>query len=114
MEVDDELLFIRVLADLDEPHIRLLRLMSTAPPHLDAVNRQMQAVGRPAIRQWHPSDISVQDPGLADVVWGLLPVLDRHQLISGGYDVLTTSGQEPEYTITPYGEWFLTRLAEPE
>jgi hypothetical protein len=113
-KVDDELLFIRVLADLDEPHIRLLRLMSTAPPHLDAVNRQMEAVGRTAVRQWHPSDIGVQDPGLADVVWGLLPVLDRNQLVSGGYDVMTTSGHEPEYTITPYGEWFLTRLDEPE
>jgi hypothetical protein len=29
--VDDELLFIRVLADLDEPHIRLLRLMQNTP-----------------------------------------------------------------------------------
>lgn len=28
-KVDEELLFIRVLADLDEPHIRVLRLMST-------------------------------------------------------------------------------------
>jgi hypothetical protein len=44
-KVDDELLFIRVLDDLDAPHIRLLRLMSTEPPHLDALNRQRQAVG---------------------------------------------------------------------
>jgi hypothetical protein len=53
-KVDHELLFIRALADLDEPHIRLLRLMSTTPPHRDAANRQMQAVERPVIRQWHP------------------------------------------------------------
>jgi hypothetical protein len=111
--VDDELLFIRIVADLDEPHIRLLRLMSNAPPDLDAVNRRMQTVGRPMIRRWHPSDISVQHPGLADVVWSLLLVLARHQLISGGHDVLTASGHEPEYIIAPYGEWFLTRLAEP-
>jgi hypothetical protein len=113
-KVDTQMLFIRVLADLDEPHVRLLRLMSTAPPHLDAVNRQMQAVGSPVVRQWHPSDIGEQDPGLADFVWGLLTALDRHQLISGGYDVLTRAGHEPEYVITPNGEWFLTRLAEPE
>jgi hypothetical protein len=62
--VDDELLFIRVLADLDPPHIRCLRIMATEPPHLDAINRQRQAVGEPAVRQWHPSDIASQDPGL--------------------------------------------------
>jgi hypothetical protein len=72
------------------------------------------AVGEAPVRQWHPSDIRAQDPGLADVVYGLLPVLNRHLLISGGYDVLTRSGREPEYTITAYGDWFLTRLAEPE
>jgi hypothetical protein len=64
-KVDTEMLFIRVLADLDEPHVRLLRLMSTAPPHLDGVNRQMMATGSPIVRQWHPSDVSEQDPGLA-------------------------------------------------
>lgn len=113
-KVDQELVYLRVLADLDEPHVRLLRLMATKPPHQDAVNRQMEAGGREPIRQWHPSDLGQADPGLAEVVWSLLPVLDRHGLISGGYDVLTQSGHEPEYTITPYGEWFLTLLAEPE
>lgn len=113
-KVDTEMLFIRVLADLDEPHVRLLRLMNTAPPHLDAINRQRLGINEPPIRQWHPSDIVEQDPGLADVVWGLLPVLARHQLISGGYDLLTHAGHEPEYTITSYGEFFLERLAEPE
>jgi len=31
-KVDEELLFIRVVADLDEPHIRLLRLMRVGRP----------------------------------------------------------------------------------
>jgi hypothetical protein len=113
-KVDDELLSIRALADLDPPHIRCLRIMATEPPHLDAINRQRQAVGHPVVRQWHPSDIAQQDPGLADVAGALLPILARHGLISGGYDVLTWAGHEPEYAITPYGEWFLTRLAEPD
>lgn len=105
-KVDTELLFMRVLADLDEPHIRLLRLMNTAPPSLDALNRQQRvAVGLEPIRQWHPPEIGEVDPGLADVVYGLLPVLDRHALISGN---------PAEYTTTSYGEWFLTRLAEPK
>ena len=113
-KVDKELVYLRVLDDLDEPHIRLLRLMTTKPPHLDLVNLQMKAVGRTPIRQWHPSDLGQADPGLADVVWSLLPMLDRHGLISGGYEVLTWAGHEPEYTVTPYGEWFLTMLADPE
>lgn len=111
--VDDELLFIRVLADLDPPHIRCLRIMATEPPHLDAINRQRQAVGEPAVRQWHPSDIASQDPGLENAVWALLPVLARNHLISGGYDVITRAGHEPEYVITAYGEHMLARLTEP-
>lgn len=112
-KVDDELLFIRMLADLDPPHIRCLRIIVTNPPHLDPINQQRLAVGEPAVRQWHPSDIAQQDPGLKDVVWALLPLLARHHLISGGYEVLTWAGREPEYVITSYGEYLLARLAEP-
>ncbi len=113
-KVDKELVYLRVLDDLDEPHIRLLRLMTTKPPRQDAVNRQMEAIGRTPIRQWHPSDLGQADPGLAEVVRSLLPVLDRHGLISGGYEVLTQAGREPEYTVTRYGEWVLNLLAAPE
>ena len=88
--------------------------MTTKPPHLEAVNQQMEAAGRGLVRQWHPSDLGQADPGLAEVVWSLLPVLDRQGLITGGHEVLTWAGHEPEYTVTPYGEWFLTMLAEPE
>ena len=30
-----------------------------------------------------------------------------------GYEVLTWAGREPEYVITPYGEYLLARLAGP-
>jgi hypothetical protein len=113
-KVDNEMIYLRVLADLDEPHVRLLRLMTTKPAHQDKVNEQREALGIPAVRQWHPSDIVQADPGLKDVVWSLLPVLHRHGLISGGYEMITWAGREPEYTITDYGEWFLALLAEPE
>ena len=43
-------------------------------------------------------------PGLADVMWGLLPVLNRLRLIDGN---------DAEYTITGYGEWVLIRLDAP-
>ncbi len=102
-KVYKELIYLRVLADLDEPHIRLLRL-----------NSQMEATGRDPVRQWHPSDLGQADPGVAEEVWPVLPVLDRYGLISRRYEVLTRDGREPEYTITPYGEWFVTMLAESE
>jgi hypothetical protein len=113
-KVDRQMVYLRVIDDLDEPHVRLLRLMTTNPPHQDAVNRQREKIGEAPVRQWHPSDLGQADPGIAEVVWSLLPVLARHGLISGGYDVITWAGHEPEYVVTPYGEWFLTMLSEPE
>ena len=106
-KVDEELLFIRVLDDVDEPHIRLLRIMSAVPPHL--AQRGLEA------RQWYPWSIAQADPGLADVVWSLFGPLERHRLIWSAGDYLVPGGaMQPQYEITPYGEWFLTRLAEPE
>lgn len=113
-KVDLELIYVRIIADLDEPHIRLLRLMTTKPLYQDRRIELMEASGSGPVRQWHPSDLGQADPGLADVVYSLLPVLGRHGLISGGYEVITTSGHEEEYTITPFGEFFLTLLAGPE
>jgi hypothetical protein len=111
--VDQELLFIRVLADLDEPHIRVLRIMNTTPPHLDAMRREMQAVGRGDIRQWYPWSIAKADPGLSDSVWALLRVLEKNNLAWSSGEQLTPTDMEPEYSITPYGEWFLERLSDP-
>lgn len=106
-KVDEELLFIRVLADLDEPHIRLLRVMSTVPPHL--AQRDLEA------RQWYPWSIAQADPGLADVVWSLFGPLERHGLAwSAGEYHVPGGAMEPQYDITQYGDWFLTRLAQPE
>jgi hypothetical protein len=103
--VDEEMLFIRVLDELDAPHIRLLRLMSTPPPSLDELNRlQRIAVGEPPIRQWHPPEVAELDPGLGEVMYGLFPVLSRLRLIDGN---------DAEYTINAYGEWVLDRLTEP-
>jgi hypothetical protein len=106
-KVDAELLFIRALDDLDEPHIRMLRIMSTTPPHM--------AQGDVRARQWYPSSIAQADPGLADVVWSLFGPLERHGLIwSAGEYHVPGGAMEPQYEITPYGDSFLDRLAEPE
>jgi hypothetical protein len=117
-KVDDELIFIRALADLDEPHIRLLKLLNTDPPEL--ASRPGGAQGAdPSVnapKQWCPSLIAQADPGLADTAWSLLGTLSRHRLARdsiGTYRTLLGT-QELHYTITPEGQWFLTRLTEPE
>jgi hypothetical protein len=80
---------------------------------MNQVWRHEPASGHPGNPRFNP-DVSQADPGIAEVVWSFLPVLDRHGLISGGYEVPIWAGHEPEYTVTPDGEWFLTMLAEPE
>jgi hypothetical protein len=72
---------------------------------LSEFNRvQRTELGEPPVRQWHPPEIAELDPGLGEVMWGLLPELDRLGLISGN---------PGEYTITGYGEYLLDRLVEP-
>lgn len=108
--VDEEQLFVRVLDELDVPHIRLLQLMATVPTHY--------ADRGDAHRAWMPWAIKVADAGLADVMYSLVATLERHGLIWGSRDDYPTPVQtmEREYQITGYGEWLLARLApsEPE
>ena len=105
-KVDDELLFIRVLADLDEPHIRLLRLMQTVPKR--QADRRWEQV------TWEVSSITDADPGLSDTAVQLLHVLQRHYLIWQAAGSDRPGGEETlQYQITPAGSSLLTRLALP-
>jgi hypothetical protein len=94
-KVDEELVFIRVLDDLDPFHIRLLQLMTGKPARLGDLPGS----------SWLVADVSEADSGLASVVWSLMNTLERHGL------VWSTSMEDPEYSISQYGESFLTRLA---
>jgi hypothetical protein len=103
-KVDDELLFIRVLADLDEPHIRLLRLMQTVPKK--QTDRRWDQV------TWEIESITGADPGLGDTAVQLLRVLERHGLVwlrAGGRP---DADKLLQYSITSYGSRFLARLAD--
>jgi hypothetical protein len=63
--VDDEMAFARMLADLDPVHIRVLKIMSRRPKHLDRIADQMNAADDPkAARQWYEWSILDADPGL--------------------------------------------------
>ena len=99
-----------MLADLDEPHIRLLRLLSTTPEHLESA-------GYANVRQWFPWSIAEADPGLAETAYALLLVLERHGLAWGTdemYHAPNGRGMENQYEISGYGDWFLTRLTKTE
>jgi hypothetical protein len=106
--VDQEQLFIRVLDDLDVPHVRLLQLMTMVPAHYAERGQDHHA--------WMPWSIKRADPGLGDVVYALLDTLERHGLIwaqPGEYHTPVQT-MEREYHVSSYGEWFAERLAEPE
>jgi hypothetical protein len=69
--VDQEIAFVRMLADLDPVHIRVLKIMSRRPPHLDQVAAQMNRTDDPKYaRQWYEWSIVDADPGLEGSVWG--------------------------------------------
>jgi hypothetical protein len=104
--VDDELAFMRTLADLDPSDIRVLRFTNTVPEHLRA--RGYEA------KQWYPWSVAQADAGLANSVWTSFRVLEQHGLVWSSGDQLTPYGHQPEYEITGLGQYFLARLADPK
>lgn len=112
--VDDEIAFVRMLSDLDPVHIRVLKIMSRRPNHLDRVALQMDAADDPkAVRQWYAWSIVDADPGLEGSVHGALRVLERHGLVwdHGEQLVPHPHGMQREYEISPYGDYLIDRLA---
>jgi hypothetical protein len=108
--VDDETAFVRMLADLDPVHIRLLKIMSRRPEHLDQVADQMNAADDPtAVRQWYAWSIAEADPGLEGAVHGALRVLEQHGLIwdRGEQLVPHPHGMQHEYEISGYGDYLI-------
>lgn len=90
--VDEELIFIRAVADLDPVHIRLLTLLATDTP-------QPHGSG-PA---WRTREIEGRDPGLREVLPVLLATLELHGLINH---------QGKGYPLTTRGQHFLSRLTD--
>jgi hypothetical protein len=100
--VDEELLFVRAIADLDPPHIRLLSLIGSEAPSKKPLNGG-----------WMSHEIVGHDPGLADVLPALLATLELHTLIlDGGVVKPVEGGRVHQYSVTARGQAFLRRLAE--
>lgn len=98
----EELFFVRVLDDLDAPHLHLLRTMQEYPRHISVSPGTLRG-------QLRFTDANYGIPDHA-----LLPPLERHGLI-------VSTGEEyidkynflmRQYRITPNGQWLLGRLAD--
>lgn len=114
-KVDEEIAFVRTLADLDPVHIRVLKIVSRRPKHLDQVAHQMNAADDPkAVRQWYEWSIVKADPGLEESAWAALRVLEQHGLVwdRGEQLVPHPDKMQHEYEITPYGDYLIDQLAE--
>src|SRR5262249_9324872 len=98
--IDEELLFIRAVADIDEMHIRLLARM---------VNPADMPPG------WSAFKIEQADPGLRDGIRALLVTLELHGLIAAvvpGSPIRGSGAGQTFYNITESGRRFLDRLAD--
>jgi hypothetical protein len=95
--IDDELLFIRAVADIDTMHIRLLDLLQQPDGH----------------QGWSYKDVVDADPGLAPAARALLGTLELHGLVASrrANRVVSNTGSTQIYTGTCAGDAFLRRLA---
>ena len=105
-KIDSELLFIRAVADIDTPHIRLLALMASECPAPDSPDSADSPDG------WSQDAIAVRDPGLGDALPALLATLVSHGLIRAEDRPTTWTGiDSPQtYTVTAIGRTLRERL----
>lgn len=104
--VDEELLFIRAVADIDTPHIRLLaRMASERVPYV------RENGGAP--QGWSLDTIAERDPGLGEAAPALLSTLESHGLVSPEDRLATWGGMmsKQAYNVTNAGRTLLERLA---
>jgi hypothetical protein len=102
-KIDEELLFIRAMADVDEMHVRLLQRMLHPG--------QFGGDGS----SWTADLIASADPGLAAGVLALLGTLELHGLVATAISnraIPSVVSSVTTYSVTPLGRHFLDRLAE--
>lgn len=101
-DVNDELLFIRAVADLDAPHIAVLKIISLDPP-----------ATRPFPRAWTYRAALERLPVLGDTLAAILATLQLHTLVSK-MQLTAGSGQAgiDLYNILPRGRLLIDRLEE--
>jgi hypothetical protein len=104
-KIDDELLFIRAVADIDTPHIRLLALMAgeRIPPGKDS--------GSVFHGGWSLPTIAARDPVLGEAVPALLSTLESRDLVRAMQSSTPWTAAPAAYDVTNAGRMLLERLA---
>jgi hypothetical protein len=102
--IDDELLFIRAVADVDVPHIKLLKILSEDQPFAGRLS------GSPFHGGWSLATVAARHPefgaALPALIWGL----ESHALVQTVRSATPTTAVA--YTITSAGRQLLNRLTE--
>jgi hypothetical protein len=105
-KIDEELLFVRAVADIDTPHIRLLSLIASelVLPGSDS--------GSVFHSGWSIATMMARDPGLGEAIPALLSTLELHGLVSAASGTASWGGpvSTGPYNITAAGRTLLDRL----
>lgn len=104
--IDDELLFIRAVADIDAPHIRLLALISDDQPFPGRLSGSVFHGG------WSLGTIAARDRGFGEALPALIGTLESHGLIQALRSSTPYQSSTAAYSITAAGSQLLQRLAE--
>lgn len=104
-KIDEELLFIRAVADIDTPHIKLLSLMAAQyiPPGKDS--------GSVFHSGWSLPKITARAPELGEAVPALLSTLESHGLVRAMQSSTPWTAAQAAYSVTSAGRFLLERLA---
>lgn len=104
-KIDEELLFVRAVADIDTPQIRLLARMASEhiPPGKES--------GNVFHGGWSLAAIAARDPGLGEAVPALLSTLESHGLVRAVQSSTPWQGAIRAYDVTAAGRTLLERLS---
>src|SRR5579884_287330 len=105
--INDELLFVRAIADLDGPHIQLLHRMS------EPREGTGQMAGHTLFDGWTVDNLTAEVPALAQHLPSLLATLAQHGLITSQLQQTFVGVGPPMYAISAQGRLCLERLALP-
>ena len=98
--------FIRAVADVDEPHIRLLALMASERPLPGKLSGSVCHAG------WSTGAIAARDPGFGDSLPALIWTLEAHGLIRAEASSTPWPTSREAYNVTQAASQLLERLAE--
>jgi hypothetical protein len=102
--IDDELLFIRAVADVDVPYIKLLRVLSQDQPSPGQLSGSVFHGG------WSLATVAARHPEFGGALPALIWTLESHALIQTVRSATPTTAVS--YTVTSAGRQLLDRLAD--